>query len=74
MTTLSTPLPEIARLLGQESATLLMERPWWEQETALRAVRVLLATLEFYGVVLDPVQREERTDSIVRRTLSAYEL
>lgn len=73
MTLHDTPLDEVCKLLGKPTANRLMERPYWQQETALRGVRGFVATLEFYGVVLNPIDLDERLDRLVRRILDGFD-
>ncbi len=75
MTTLDTPLHEVAHFLSPATAELLMNQDAMLQDIALRAVRRFLAILESGVVgngpiVMDPVQTEEKLDAIVRRIVN----
>lgn len=61
-------------MLQRPTANLIYKRPYWQQEKVLEAIRSYLATMEHFGVVLDPVTLDERLARLVRRLLDGFDL
>jgi len=67
----TTPLPDVARLLGAETAKLVDKHEPEIQILVLIAVRAYVVHLESYGV-LDPITFQEEVHKFVDAFLMAY--